>query len=471
MTPFTLQQLIDAVDGRPVGPMDLLRLVSRIETDSRRVRSGDLFWCLKGDRFDGHDFLNDVADRGAMACVVAEQAPGLPSPLPLPAVQVADTLAALWDLARWDRGRFDPLVIGVTGSVGKTTTRHLIFTVLSRQFVGLQNPGNLNNHIGLPLSVLGLAEEHEFAVFELGASRVGEIRELAGIAQPEVGVVTRVAATHLDHFGSVENIILTKGELLESLPPSGFAVINGDDAGVGRLAHRFDGRVIRVGEGPRNDLVATGVQLEDGAIAFCVDGSEFRLPAIGRHHLNSALLALGVAREVGMSDAEIAEGFLRFEAVPGRCRLVTVGEWLVIDDTYNASPASMKAACDALASWKGARKRILVLGDMLCLGEQSDAFHRELGAVVAAAAIDQLLAFGIQASTLAAAARSAGMDSGRIAATQDLATLTMLLDCWLEPGDVVLVKGSRGMQMERVLEILSALATQRAGAGVRRIAA
>ncbi len=244
-------------------------------------------------------------------------------------------------------------MIGVTGSVGKTTTRHLLFTVLSQQFVGLQNPGNLNNHIGLPLSVLGLAEEHEFAVFELGASRWRRSGNWPGSPSRKSGSLREIAATHLDHFGSVENIVLAKGELLESLPTSGFAVINGDDADVNRLACRFDGRIVRVGEARGMTSWRPTFGLTIARSRFGSTAPHSVSPAIGRHHLNSALLALGVAREVGMSDADIAAGFLRFEAVPGRCRLVTVGEWLVIDDTYNASPASMKAACDALGELEG----------------------------------------------------------------------------------------------------------------------
>lgn len=469
MSPFTLQQLISAVRGQPSEAVNSGMLVERIETDSRRVRRGDLFWALRGERFDGHAFIGDAASRGAIACVAAKS--HINNDVSLPAIAVDDTLVALWDFAAWYRNQFEPMVIGVTGSVGKTTTRHLLHTVLSQRFFGTQNPGNFNNHVGLPLSLLTIDSSHEFAVLEMGASRVGEIGRLAALARPEAAVLTMIAPTHLDEFGTIDKIAQTKGELLEALPTSGFAVLNGDDHRVRHLASRARCRVILVGENPENDVVARHVTADDGLIRFCVDRSEFALPAVGRHHLLSATIAIAVAREIDMSDDDIAAGLANFQPMPGRCRLVSIGDWLVIDDTYNASPVSMAAACETLVDWQNARKRLLVVGDMLSLGAATEAFHWKLGQHIGSTTIDNVLVLGSQADTVSRSARQAGLDSGRIGVCQNFETLTALLDCWLEPGDVVLVKGSRGMRMERVIEALQTLAGRATQTTQRRAAA
>jgi UDP-N-acetylmuramoyl-tripeptide--D-alanyl-D-alanine ligase len=468
MSPLTLQQLIDAVRGQAVGALKRDAWVDRIETDSRKIRRGDLFWALKGESQDGHTFIGDAADRGAIACVADKNKLKGAS---LPAIAVEDSLKALWAFSAWYRNQFEPFMVGVTGSVGKTTTRHLLHTVLSTRFPGTQSLQNYNNHVGLPLSVLSLSRNHEFAVFELGASRLGEIAPLARIIRPEVGVITAIAPTHLDQFGSLDNIRKTKGELLDCLPPTGFAVLNGDDPQLRQLGGRAQCRVIWVGEQENNDLVARDVIVDDGLVRFLIDDSEFILPAVGRHHLGAALVSVAVGREIDMSDDEIASGFNNFEAVPGRCRLMSVGDWLVIDDTYNASPASMAAACQTLSDWNQARKRLLVLGDMLCLGQESQKFHRELGERVGASRVDHVALIGPESNTVAASVRSHGFDAGCLGVCHDLNTLTMLLDCWLEPGDVVLIKGSRGMQMERVIAALQQIAARNTKVFAHRAAA
>ncbi|CAK9112553.1 UDP-N-acetylmuramoyl-tripeptide--D-alanyl-D-alanine ligase (D-alanyl-D-alanine-adding enzyme) (UDP-MurNAc-pentapeptide synthetase) [Durusdinium trenchii] len=363
-------------------------------------------------------------------------------------------------LAEHYRRQFDTLVIGVTGSVGKTTTRRMIHAALGANFCGIQSPYNYNNHIGLPLSLLQLDGNDEFAVLELGASRVGEIADLADIAQPEMGVLTAIRPAHLDEFGSIENIVRAKSELLEALPPSGVAVLNGDDDRVREAAHAARCTVTMVGEREDNDLVAHWIRMENGSLRFCVDENEYEVPAIGRHHLTAALAAIAIAREVGMRPNEIADGLRMFEPAPGRCHLQRIGPWSIIDDTYNANPSSVQAACRVLNDWQGARKKILVLGDMLCLGDESEAFHREIGEFAARSGIEQMSAVGSQAAVVTGSAREAGMDAGCLGACRDLDTAMMLLDCWIEPGDVILVKGSRGMRMERVVEQLREIAAR-----------
>ena len=455
MQPVTLDDLINACQGTAIGISNLQASFDRVEIDSRLVRSGDVFWAIVGKRDDGHRYIRQALDRGAVACVVEQERLGDHRER---LIAVEETVLALWDFAEWYRNQFDPLVIGVTGTVGKTTTRHMLHTVLSAKYFGVESPGNFNNHLGVPLSLLQLGPDHEFAALELGASQTGEIEDLASIAHPEIGVITAITPVHLDEFQTMEAILQAKGELLEALPKSGFAVLNGDDQLVRQLAERASCPVIFVGEDTRNDLIAQWVRVENGWLRFAVEAAEFDVPVVGRHHLISAMAAVAVGRQVDMTDEEIAAGLRMFEPISGRSELLRIGPWVVINDTYNASPASMKAACQVLQDWTGANKKILIAGDMLALGSQSGQFHKELGSQIAHSGVHRLVAVGSQAASIAGSAKEQGMDAGclGVCGTTDLARL--LIDCWLEPGDVVLVKGSRDLQMEQFVAYLESLA-------------
>lgn len=449
--PVSATDLIAATGGIAAGFDPGCVRVSGISTDSRTLRPGELFWALRGERHDGHNFIDAAWARGAAACVVETTAP---EPHRGPSIEVDNTLHALWDLARWSRGQQDALMIGVTGSSGKTTTRTLIHTVLESNFTGIQSPRNFNNHIGLPLSILGIRHNHEFAVLELGASASGEIRELAGIAEPEIGVVTSIGLSHVSSFGSIEHITEAKGELIEALPAEGLAVLAGDDPRVRSLADRAACRVVFIGEGADNDLRATDVEISRNQVTFRVDGQLYVLAATGRHHVGAALCAIAVAREVGIDELNVAAALNSFVPVQGRCRLEEIGPWTVIDDTYNANPASMQAACRVLADWDGFGKRILVAGDMLELGELTEHCHRQLGRWAAEAQTDRLLVYGEHAKHVVHAALEAGLSAHNLAECEDWDALLAVLDCCLEEGDVVLVKGSRALRMERVVEWL-----------------
>ncbi len=459
MSPIRVDQLLAATSGWAIGVPAGLVDVERIVIDSRDVRPGDLFWALKGHRHDGHEYIEQAARNGAVACVVELSRVHSHT---VPLIAVENSLTALQNVAQWYREQQEALVIGVTGSVGKSTTRHMIHSVLGQEYRGIESPHNFNNHIGVPLTLLSIESDHEFAVVELGASHLGEIRDLCDIAQPEVGVVTRIAPAHLKQFGDLQRICQAKGELLEALPRSGFAVINGDDPLVRELAQRATCRTIFVGERPGNDVVATNVRGENGLLRFRVDGTEFTVTAVGRHHLIAALTAIAIAREVEVEDVEIADALSRFEPLNGRCTSRPVGDWTVIDDSYNASPESMRAACEVLRDWQQCHQRVLIAGDMLELGKESHAFHSEFGRQIAQAGIQRVLCIGEHAAVVAAAARQAGMDPGRIGLPGDAATEQLLLDLWLEPRDVILIKGSRALGMERFVQKLQQLSHERA---------
>lgn len=451
-----LTDLVAATGGRLADvPVELTEIV-RFGTDSRTLLPGDAFWAFRGPRFDAHDFVPTAVASGAVLAVVDEAH----AELAVPRLIVRDTLTAWGELAGWRRRQSDALVIGVTGSVGKTTTRELVYAALSEQYQGMRSAANLNNLYGLPQTLLELRQSDEFAVLELGADRVGEIRDLCAIARPEVGLITSIGKAHAKSFGGVEGIIRGKGELLEALPSSGFAVLPGDDPVVRDMARRAACPVIFVGEHQQNHLWPVQVRATAGSLQFRVNGQDYSVPATGRHFLANALLAIAVGREIGMNSGAIARGLARFEPVDGRCRPRQIGLWTVIDDSYNASPTSMAAALNVLRDLDFGRsaRRIAVLGDMRELGECGPEEHRNIGRHAAAAGIDALLAYGDSADELARGAREGGLTSGRIAATDDLEILRLLLDCWLEPGAVVLVKGSRAMQMERVVSWLEQLA-------------
>lgn len=417
--------------------------------DSRQVQPRELFWAIKGERHDGHKFANEAIKRGAAACLVESNCiEGITGPK----VVVDDTTTALHRFARWYRNQQEALVVGVTGSVGKTTTREMIYAALSASHTGTRSEQNYNNRIGVPLSILDVQSKHEFAVLELAASRIGEIRELAQIAEPEIGVVTAVCPAHLDGFGSIENIIQAKGELIETLPNTGFAVLAGDDVNVRRTAHRATCPVLIVGERNHCDLRATHVTVNNESIEFRVDAQKYELPVVGRHHLTAALCAIAVGREIGLDTVSIATGLTNYRPQTGRCMTSKIGDWTVVDDTYNANPASMHAACRVLKEWRGPGRRILVTGDMLELGENTERFHYELGATAAAQRIDYLAACGLMAGCVVRGALAHGMPAWRLVHCENVNMVETVLDCWLEPNDVLLVKGSRGMRMEQVVE-------------------
>ena len=463
MTNTSLTSLAAATRGQLIGCQNANLGVGRVVIDSRLTAPGDLFWALRGEHHDGHEFLMEAHLRGASAAVVQgarlaqiqaalQNGSGHDSVLPL--VVVEDTLAALADYARWHRSRQEGLVVGVTGSFGKTTTREMIHAVLSASFQGVRSLKNYNNHIGLPLSLLELDHTHEFAVLEMGASAVGEIAMLAEIAQPEIGVITGIGLAHVEGFGSPERIVQGKGELLEALPASGFAVLPGDDPVTHRMAIRAGCPALFVGESPDNHVRASNVRQTNQRLIFEVDQFEYWVPVVGRHFLTASLTALAIAREIGMSPSQIAAGFENFQAAPGRCQVHRIGPWTVIDDSYNANPASMRAACETLRDWEGANKRLLITGDMLELGAHAEQSHIELGRIATEVGVDGLLAFGEQAEQVIRGALLAGMRPSRLAQCDHFEILLTVLDCVLEPGDVLLVKGSRGMRMERVIEWL-----------------
>jgi len=426
--------------------------VKRVVIDSRDVTPGAMFVALRGERSDGHEYITSAIEQGAVA-VIAERAPEVPIVAATAALLlVGDSLAALQALAAYWRSQHAAEVIGITGSVGKTTTKELTAAVLSRRSEVLKNPGNLNNEIGLPLTLLQLEEQHALVVLEMGMYALGEIKRLCDIARPRVGVVTNVGPSHLERLGSIERIAEAKAELVLSLPPEGVAVLNGDDERVRAMAGQTGAKVSLYGVKTGVDLSAESVESRglDG-IQFRLRrgerSSDVRLPLLGRHSVYTALAAAAVALEEGLSWEETVAGLeepetpIRLVVLPGLKRTT------IIDDTYNASPSSAEAALGVLGEVDA--RRIAVLGDMLELGEFEEEGHREVGRRAAACA-DVIIATGERGRIIGEEAQRAGMT--KVYFADSAVGAAAWLDRLVREGDVVLVKGSRGMAMEKIVE-------------------
>ena len=453
---FTVQELVRATQGALVTG-DLGVPVTGVSIDSRSINVGDAFFAIKGHRLDGHVFLGEAAGRGAACLVVHELPDDVPPNVPL--VLVHDTTKALGRLAAWHRAKFTIPVVAVTGSNGKTTTKELIAAVLGTRWSTLKPEGSFNNQWGLPLTLLRLTPAHGALVVELGTNQPGEIAELAALAAPTVGVVTVVAAVHTEFLGSVEGVREEKAGLVRALGADGIAVLNADDARVAGMARDARARVVTFGTAARADVRAAGevVESADG-LAFTLEHAGRREPVqvalSGRHNAINVLAAAGAGIALGLALDEVAAGLAKARPAKGRCVWRTAGAVRVLDDTYNANPDSVRAALDTVQAHRGGARVVVVLGDMLELGSIADEAHRDIGRHVAACGVDVLVGLGRHARIAVEAGRAAGI--ARTQHTETFEDTVAFLLKELAPGDVVLVKGSRGMRMERIVDALVA---------------
>ncbi|HVA00729.1 MAG TPA: UDP-N-acetylmuramoyl-tripeptide--D-alanyl-D-alanine ligase [Terriglobia bacterium] len=432
--------------------------------DSRQIEAAQLFFAIRGRRFDGHEFVPDALDRGAAGAVVERGFWESSSPeIRQSLIPVQDTTAALQRLARAVRRLWAGRVIAITGSTGKTTTKEMIAALLASRYSVLKSRGNLNNFYGLPLVLLGLEASHEVAVVELAMSAPGEIARLAWIAEPEVGVVTNVAPAHLQFFDSVDSIAKAKRELIEGLKTrggSGTAVLNFDDARVRNFAEGFEGSVLTFGLGDGAMFRATQVQrLPAGGSRFRVKGpelqAEFTLPLPGGHNVENALAALAAVSAFEVPVASLQQTLGNFKNLSQRGEILTLpGNILVLDDCYNSNPRAMERMIETLAGWPGTERRIVVAGEMLELGLTSPELHRKVGRKLAESGIDWLVAVQGDARFILQGALEAGMKAQRAVFFADASAAGRYCQKLLKAGDVMLVKGSRGVNLETVIELL-----------------
>lgn len=446
---FDLLKIAQVTNGR-LAPAGARVVVTGISTDSRKVQAGELFVPLRGEKFDGHDFLVQAVRRGAAACLSEEVIAGFP----VPVIQVNDTLRALGDLAAACRGEFDGPVTAVTGSSGKTTTKEMLAAILSETAPGLKTEGNFNNLVGLPLTLFRLQPEHRWAVLEMGMSARGEIARLAEIARPEVGVITNVGPAHLETLHGLDGVARAKGELYAALPAGGTAVINADDERVLQIPVANGVRRLLYGFSPQAEVRAEAVAVTGASVSFRLvlpaGAWPVQLSVAGRHNVANALAAAAAADALAVPAEAIVSGLQAFRGSRGRMEVIELGNGAVlIEDTYNANPLSVRAALAALDEMGAGGRRIAVLGDMLELGSEAASLHRQVGAD-AAQRCDFLLLLGAMAAETAAGARQQGMAADHIQIVASHEEAAERLRTLLQPGDRLLVKGSRGMQMEKV---------------------
>jgi UDP-N-acetylmuramoyl-tripeptide--D-alanyl-D-alanine ligase len=432
--------------------------------DSRLVEAGVLFVALPGTRVDGHDFVADAIAAGAAAVLVARPLDARAAEAVaahaggVSVIVVGDPLAALQRVAGAWRSRFSPLTVGITGSVGKTSVKEAVAAVLSSRLRTLRSPGNANNEIGLPLTLLRLDASVEAAVLEMGMYTGGEIADLARIARPSVGVVTAVAPVHLERAGSLDAIANAKAELVETLPADGVAVLNADDSIVRSFDRRTAARAVLYGMAADADVRVEDVRAAGAAgtsFTLVAAGSrrEVLTPALGRHSAVNGAAAAAVGLAAGLGLDEVADALAGGWSADHRAQLVDLGRYRLLDDSYNAAPSSMLAALDLLATLPG--RRVAVLGEMLELGDLSDAGHREVGEA-AGRTLDELVTVGAGAGRIADAAVAAGLPAGRVHRAPDRAAAATVLRDVVRDGDVVLVKASRGAALDLLVADLRA---------------
>lgn len=473
---FGLTELLAATGGVQFAGPAAGSEAGGVSTDSRTLASGELFIALAGPReepvrivLDGHRFVGDALRRGAWGILIEEQSlqreevvreiaawPGRA------VIVVPDSLRALGDLAAYHRRRMPVRIVGITGSNGKTTTKEMTFAIAAQHWRVLRSEGNLNNLLGLPLTLLGLDIGHEVAVVEMGMNHAGEIRRLAAIAAPQVGVVTNVGPVHLEGVGGLAGVAAAKAEMLEGIAPGGTAVLNADDPATPGLAARWSGRLLSFGLSAAADVRAEEIVSSPHGTAFMLllpsgQRARVQLPWLGEHNVRNALAAAAAAHSLGADCAQISAGLRQARPAAMRFEIGTIPPGVtVVNDAYNANPASMRAALAAFAQLPAASRRALVLGDMLELGTAAPSEHHELGRAAARTAPALLLAVGAFAERVAAGARAGGLDKAAVWTAPDTEAAALLLAGWLRPGDLFLLKGSRGVALERILDHLRA---------------
>jgi UDP-N-acetylmuramoyl-tripeptide--D-alanyl-D-alanine ligase len=439
-------------------------LVHHVCTDSRQAKPGDLFLAIRGEKFDGHDFVAEVAAKGAAAVLVdTARAASLAASMPATcAVLTVDNVrTAFGNLAAAYRRDFSPLVTVVGGSNGKTTTKELIASVLRQKLATLWSEASFNNDIGVPATLLRLEARHQAAVLEAGTNHPGELAPLVRMIQPGLGIITSIGREHLEFFGDEAGVAQEEGWLAELLPLAGKLLLNGDSPWAEVIAARARAKIVRVGVGVNNDWRATKVRLDKNGVTFQVVAprpefsGEYRINLLGRHQVVNALLAIGAGEEHGLSRSEIQRGLAECQPPKMRMQYWEAGGVRVLEDCYNANADSTRAALETLCDLPLQGRRVAILGDMAELGAQSDAAHAEMGRRAAELKVGQLFTVGRNSLATAQAAREAGL--ARVIEFADVEAAVRAVKNFLKPGDVVLLKASRSSRLERIAETLRAV--------------
>lgn len=467
MKNMTLRAVAEAVGGILHGNAEDERLIESVITDSRKAAKGSLFIAIAGNRVDGHSFIHDVYQKGAFACISERQLDeGITGGNPY--IEVKSSLQALKDIAEFYRKQLDIKVVGITGSVGKTSTKETIASVLSQKFNVLKTAGNFNNEIGLPLTVFQMTEQTQVAVLEMGISDFGEMTRLTKIARPDICVITNIGICHLENLGDRDGILRAKTEIFKSMAEDGSIVLNGDDDKLITVKHVNAKEPYFFGI-DNNDLRKKGGIYADNIINMGLDGTQcdicilekdsdkaevinIHIPIPGRHMVYNAMAAATVGRIMGLDAGMIKAGIESLEAVSGRNNIIHANDMIIIDDCYNANPVSMKASIDVLCSAVG--RKVCILGDMFELGADEKKLHHEIGEYAADKQIDILIAVGSLSLEMAEGARTSQETQIKVYHYKDRDLMLADIKTLLKPGDNVLVKASHGMEFTKVVEVL-----------------
>ena len=448
---LTVEEIIVATGGELIRG-EKSTIVKGISTDSRTVDTSTLFIPVKGDNFDGHTFIENICDN--IAGYITEQDINCGDGF---CIKVPSTRKALLDIASYYRSKFNVAVVGVTGSVGKTTTKEFIYSVLSEHGSTLKTEGNFNNEIGLPLTLFGLRSHHKMAVIEMGMSNFGEIERLSKCAKPDIAVITNIGTSHIEYLGSQEGILKAKLEILKGLRADGKLIVNGDDEYLGDTEVMYDKITVGIKDKSCN-LAAKNVVSDTEGTSFTLDGEEYRINIIGVHNVYNALVAIAVGRCLGIDNTEIKEGLLKYKSDGIRQNIIKLDKYTIINDCYNASPQSMCASLEVLKTLAKENRKIAVLGDMKELGEKSPKYHYDVGAYAAKeGAADVLLLIGEHKQHIADGAMAYGISDKNIHFFENNDEIVSYINAFANNGDCILVKGSRAMKLESIAKALGVL--------------
>lgn len=448
----TFKDIAVWVNGEAVGLGDSHVEVVGVSTDTRTIKEGNLYVPIVGEDFNGHNFVTGAVENGAVGAIWQKDQPNPPADVPL--IYVEDTLLALQDLAKNYLANLPTIVVAITGSNGKTTTKDMVTSVLSTTYKVQKTEGNYNNHIGMPLTILQLEENTEIAVLEMGMSSRGEIELLSTIAKPEAAIITNIGESHLQDLGSREGISEAKFEITAGLRANGTLVIQGDEPLLTEKVTQSPFHVITFGNSETNDYCSTQIKQKSNGTHFTLNGeaeTEYFIPVLGKHNVNNALSAIAISKQLGVSIPNIQKGLEAIKITGMRTELIQGKDGVtVINDAYNASPTSMRAAIELLQDLKDYRKKIVVLGDMLELGDKEKAFHYEVGKGIDTDKINDVFTFGELGKNIAEGAK-VNFSENHVFAYDDKQALIAKLKDTVNDGDIVLVKGSRGMKLEEVV--------------------
>jgi len=466
MKPISLKEIVAATNGKLHlcgAASSACNAVTCVCTDSRAITFGSLFIALRGDNFDGHDFLPQARTAGAVAALVDHIPASVPAGLHL--IEVTDTRKAMGKLANFVRRQFAGRVIGVVGSNGKTSTKNLIHFALSNPLCGSASQKSFNNDVGVPVTIFAANPADDYLVLEMGTNHPGEIAVLAEISQPDIVVITNCGEEHLEGLISLDGVRAENAAVIRQLAPQGALIINGDDPKLLAACAAYHGKWITFGLGEKNDVRATDISTDFTGTEFHVVSSSqsaignrqlaIRLPLIGAHMACNALAAIAVARYLGLNDQRIIDNLADATGADMRLQLQELGGVTVLNDAYNANPASMRAALHTLAGLPSPKRRIAVLGDMRELGDTTARYHTEIGELAAKLGMDHLYCVGSAACLIGSAAKSAGMPAARITTFADAAGAAAVIPAQLDDGDLLLLKGSRAMRLEKIAHAIA----------------